>query len=602
MVLWFIKWIFVAAIWVLALGSLTVIWFAIGLPSTDGLESSAAKNRRQSFLLLDANNNNLALYGDFYCDRINSSDLPLHLIQSVVSIEDRRFFEHSGVDLKGILRAVLVNIREGKLIQGGSTLTQQLAKNLFLTPERTIERKIKELLLAFWLEYKFEKIDILSIYLNRVYMGSGTYGVEAASMQYFGVQTKNIDITQAAMLAGLLRAPARYNPINNMNMAIKRSKLVLNSMVETGYLSRAEAAAHKEKLKDYKRRGINGKTHGSHKTMHKAQPDYFSDWVLKNATGIIADKGSDVIIETTLNPAMQTLAKIVINEVEIPETQVALIAMSSEGRVCAMVGGRDYSESQFNRATQALRQPGSAFKPIVYLPAIEAGLDPDTILLDSPITISGWSPKNFTGEFKGKITFREAFSRSINTTAVRVAENIGRKNVLQAARRLGITSELTKHPSISLGAGEVTLIELTAAYATFSNGGYAVLPYGIRKISAGTDVLFLHRSRRLNPVISSQNAATIDDLLRAVISHGTGRVADFGGIAAGKTGTSQGSRDAWFIGYTDDLVVGIWMGNDDGSPINPINGRPVTGGGLPAVIWKNYVTKVLQSPNRTSCF
>ena len=601
MVSWFLKWTLVTSIWVLVIGSLTVVWFAIGLPSTDGLESSAAKNRRQSFLLLDAKNNNIALYGDFYGDRIDGSDLPLRLIQAVVSIEDRRFFEHSGVDIRGILRAAFVNMREGKFIQGGSTITQQLAKNLFLTPERTIERKIKELLLAFWLEYKFEKIDILSIYLNRVYMGSGAYGVEAASKQYFGVQTKNIDVSQAAMLAGLLRAPARYNPINNVNIAIKRSKLVLNSMVETGHLSRAEATVHKEKVNNYKNLLINGKTKGSRNSISKAKPDYFSDWALKNAKGIIADKGRDVIIKTTLNPMMQNLAKTVINEVETLDAQIALIAMSSEGRVCAMVGGRNYSESQFNRATQALRQPGSAFKPIVYLPAIEAGLRPSTVLVDSPITISGWSPKNFTGQFKGEITFREAFFRSINRTAVRVAENIGRKNVLQAARRLGITSELTKHPSISLGVGEVTLIELTAAYATFSNGGYSVRPYGIRKISAGNEVLFLHKNTHLNSVISSQNAATIDDLLRSVIKQGTGRNADFGGSAAGKTGTSQGSRDAWFIGYTDNLVVGIWIGNDDGSPLNPIDGRPVTGGGLPALIWKKFVTSVLQSSNGTTC-
>ena len=601
MVSWFLKWTLVTSIWVLVIGSLSVVWFAIGLPSTDGLESSAAKNRRQSFLLLDAKNNNIALYGDFYGDRIDGSDLPLRLIQAVVSIEDRRFFEHSGVDIRGILRAAFVNMREGKFIQGGSTITQQLAKNLFLTPERTIERKIKELLLAFWLEYKFEKIDILSIYLNRVYMGSGAYGVEAASKQYFGVQTKNIDVSQAAMLAGLLRAPARYNPINNVNIAIKRSKLVLNSMVETGHLSRAEATVHKEKVNNYKNLLINGKTKGARNSISKAKPDYFSDWALKNAKGIIADKGRDVIIKTTLNPMMQNLAKTVINEVETLDAQIALIAMSSEGRVCAMVGGRNYSESLFNRATQALRQPGSAFKPIVYLPAIEAGLRPSTVLVDSPITISGWSPKNFTGQFKGEITFREAFFRSINTTAVRVAENIGRKNVLQAARRLGITSELTKHPSISLGVGEVTLIELTAAYATFSNGGYSVRPYGIRKISAGNEVLFLHKNRHLNSVISSQNAATIDDLLRSVIKQGTGRNADFGGSAAGKTGTSQGSRDAWFIGYTDNLVVGIWIGNDDGSPLNPIDGRPVTGGGLPALIWKKFVTSVLQSSNGTTC-
>ncbi|NKB49179.1 MAG: PBP1A family penicillin-binding protein [Alphaproteobacteria bacterium] len=593
-----LKWSLVATIWGTVILGVLVAWFAWGLPSIDGLEPTAAQTRRPGVVLRDTNGGRLASYGDLYGRRLGARELPPHLIQAVVAIEDRRFFEHPGFDGRGVLRAMLVNLREGRFVQGGSTLTQQLAKNLFLTPERSIQRKVKELILALSLERRFEKEDLLSIYLNRVYLGSGTYGVEAAAQRYFGISARDIDVYQAALLAGLLRAPSRLNPAHDLAAARQRTDTVLNAMVEAGFVTNAEA-------RDLKRRGAlaqlrraDAQAAAAGGADSGASRRYFADWVLGQAAGIAGRSNADLQVETTLSPRLQGLAARVIGKVDTGGAQVALVAMTPRGEVCAMVGGRNYAKSQFNRATQALRQPGSAFKPMVYLPALEAGMTPDTPVLDAPITIDGWTPRNFSGDFHGEVTLREAVARSFNTTAVRVAEDIGRDNVLQAARRLGITSELTGHPSVSLGAGEVTLLELTAAYAVFANGGAAVSPFGLVEVRAGDDVLFRHRRRADNQIVASEHVAAMDHLLRAVVDWGTGRAAAFGRSAAGKTGTSQGSRDAWFIGYTDRLVTGVWIGNDDSSPMGQINQRSMAGGGVPADIWREFMRAAHESPAR----
>ena len=596
--LWLLKWSLVAAIWGTVVGAIVLAWFAWDLPSTDGLDPVAAQTRRPGIVLLDANGGGLATYGDLYGRRLDAQELPPHLIQAVVAIEDRRFFEHAGVDGRGLLRAMVVNLHKGRFAQGGSTLTQQLAKNLFLTPERSIERKVKELVLALWLERRFEKNDLLSIYLNRVYLGSGTYGVEAAAQRYFGISARDIDVYQAALLAGLLRAPSRLNPLYDTAAARQRTSVVLNAMTEAGFLSPAEGIAVKRRggAALQSPAGIGNKTTAG--TNSGRNRRYFADWVLGRTAGIAGQSGSDLEVETTLVPRLQKLAAQTVGKADTGGAQVALVAMTPGGAVCAMVGGRSYTESQFNRATQALRQPGSAFKPIVYLPALEAGMTPDTAVLDAPITIDGWTPRNFSGDFRGEITLREAVARSINTTAVRVAEDIGRENVLSAARRLGITSELTAHPSVSLGAGEVTLLELTAAYAVFANGGKAVTPYGIIEVRTGDDVLFRRRGGAANRVVAREHAAAMDHLLRAVIDWGTGRAAAFGRSAAGKSGTSQESRDAWFIGYTEKLVTGVWIGNDSGSPMAQVNNRTMTGGGLPAEIWREFMRAAHDTPAR----
>ena len=592
--LWLLKWGLVVAIWGVVAGGVVVAWFAWDLPSTDRLDPATAQTRRPGIVLLDATGGRLATYGDLYGRRIGARELPPHLVQAVVAIEDRRFFKHPGVDWRGLLRATAVNLREGRLVQGGSTLTQQLAKNLFLTPERTVERKVKELLLALWLERRFEKRDLLSIYLNRVYFGSGTYGVEAAAQRYFGTSARDIDVYQAALLAGLLRAPSRLNPVHDPMAARQRTDVVLNAMAEAGYLSAAEVSTLKRRG-GASQRAATTATAGS-RSDRSAR--YFADWVLGQAAGISGQSGSDLVVETTLVTRLQGLAAQIVGAADSGGAQIALVAMTPDGAVCAMVGGRDYAASQFNRVTQALRQPGSAFKPIVYLPALEAGLTPDTPVLDAPITVDGWTPRNFSGGFRGELTLREAVARSINTTAVRVAEDIGRDNVLRAARRLGITSQLTGHPSVSLGAGEVTLLDLTAAYAVFANGGRSVTPHGIIEVRAGDEVLFRHRGRATNQVVAPQHVAAMNQLLRAVIEWGTGRAAAFGRTAAGKSGTSQQSRDAWFIGYTDKLVTGIWIGNDSGSPMANVNGRPMTGGGLPAAIWRDFMRAAHKSTAR----
>jgi len=593
-VLGLLKWTLVSAIWGVVIGAIVLAWFAWNLPSIDGLDPVAAQTRRPGIVLLDANGGRLAAYGDLYGRRLGAQELPAHLIQAVVAIEDRRFFEHPGVDGRGLLRAMAVNLRKGRIAQGGSTLTQQLAKNLFLTPERSIERKIKEALLALWLERRFEKNDLLSIYLNRVYLGSGTYGVEAAAQRYFGVSARDIDVYQAALLAGLLRAPSRLNPAHDPAAARQRTNVVLNAMAEAGFLSPAEAGALKRRgatsLGSSAVTGGGAKSGGSRR--------YFADWVLGRAAGIAGQSGSDLVVETTLAPRLQNLASQIVANAEAGGAQIALVAMTPGGAVCAMVGGRSYAESQFNRTTQALRQPGSAFKPIVYLPALEAGMTPDTVVLDAPITVDGWTPRNFSGDFRGEITLREAVARSINSTAVRVAEDVGRDKVLQAARRLGITSELTAHPSVSLGAGEVTLLDLTAAYAVFANGGKAVSPHGIVEVRAGDDVSFRHRGRATSQVVAPEHVAAMDQMLRAVVDWGTGRNAAFGRPAAGKSGTSQESRDAWFIGYTEKLVTGVWIGNDSGSPMAQVNSRTMTGGGLPAEIWREFMRAAHESTAR----
>jgi penicillin-binding protein 1A len=584
---WFLKWAVIIAIWSLVIGALVVVYYAWDLPSIDGLSSTAAKSRRPGIIINDAEGGRLASYGDLYGRRLDIKELPSHLVQAVVAIEDRRFFKHKGFDGRGLLRAMTVNLRKGRFVQGGSTLTQQLAKNLFLTPERTIDRKIKELILAFWLEHKFTKEDLLSIYLNRVYLGSGTYGVEAASQRYFGISARDLGVYQSAILAGLLRAPSRLNPAYNLEASLGRANIVLSKMVEQGFLSYSviDKLNIKNLSKKFKLNNLKYLSKDIQKSEYNRR--YFTDWVLGRTVAIASS--SDLTVNTTLSPYLQRLAYKSIKKIDI-DSQVALISMTPYGKVCAMIGGRNYSESQFNRATQALRQPGSAFKPIVYLPALEAGMKPDTIVLDAPITVEGWTPRNFSGRFYGKISLLDAVARSINTTAVRVAEDMGRDNVLKAARRLGITAELTTHPSLSLGAGEVTLLELTAAYAVFANGGSAVLPYGLVEVRTDKELLYSRRKLSSHQVIEPKYVDVMEKLLRAVIEKGTGRAAQFGHMAAGKSGTSQQSRDAWFIGYTDKLVTGVWVGNDNGSPMQKLRGRSITGGGVPAKIWQLFMS------------
>lgn len=573
------KWSLVFAIWGgLVLGSV-LVWFAWDLPSVNELAPAAEKSRRPGVTIQAADGSLIAGYGDLYGQRLTVNELPPELVQAVIAIEDRRFFEHPGVDFRGLLRATVVNVMAGRVVQGGSTLTQQLAKNLFLTPERSYNRKIKELLLALALEHKFEKDELLTVYLNRVYLGAGTYGVEAAAQRYFGTSARNIDTYQAAVLAGLLRAPSRLNPDNSTKAAHDRARTVLSAMVDAGYLKPAEA----EKIAGTQRPGRGNEATPRARVTGETRR-YFADWVLEQSAGYAGSRGADLSVETTLDPRLQKLAEAAVAKVDTKGAQVAVVAMRDDGAVLAMVGGKRYGTSQFNRVTSALRQPGSAFKPIVYLPALEAGMSPDSLVQDAPITVDGWTPRNFSGKYRGEVTLREAVARSLNTVAVRVSEDVGRDRVVQAARRLGITSPLKPHPSIALGAGEVTPLELAAAYAVFANGGFAVAPYGVSEVRQDGDVVFRRTGATGRRVIDAQAAAQMTDMLQAVIDWGTGKSAKFGVPAAGKSGTSQGFRDAWFVGYAGNIVTAVWVGNDNNSPMDR-----VTGSTIPAAIWRAFM-------------
>ena len=569
------RWTLVLGIWIGVAAGGAVAWYAWDLPDLSRLETPT---RRPAVLLRTADGAMLARYGQLYGGAVRFDELPGFFVEAVSSIEDRRFFEHPGIDVWGILRAAVANIRAGKIRQGGSTLTQQLAKNLFLTPERTVRRKIQEAIVALWLEARFTKRQIFEIYINRVYFGSGAYGVAAAARRYFGGTVGDLSLFEAAVLAGLLKAPSRYSPVRDADAAKERGLRVLRAMVDAGKLTEAEAkAALRTPLRLRAETGTGAR--------------YFADWALERAVGYIGRTSRDVEIRTTMNARLQRIAErharalLAKEEKTRRVSQVALVAMSLDGAVRAMVGGRVYSASQFNRATQARRQPGSAFKLFVYLAGLEAGLAPDSVFVDKPVRVAGWRPRNYDGRFHGAMPLRRAFAQSINSVAVQVSERVGRRRVIDAARRLGITTPIAPHPSLALGASEVTLIELTAAYAAVANGGVAVWPYGIASVEAvGGKRLYRRTGGPQARVIEKGRAQALRRMLREVVRGGTGRAARLGGSEAGKTGTSQGFRDAWFVGFAGDLVAGVWVGNDDDRPM-----KKVTGGGLPARIWRAFM-------------
>jgi penicillin-binding protein 1A len=561
-----------------ALGGL-IAWYAYDLPAVSGLEQMT---RRPSVRLMTADGTLLASFGDAYGETLSVADLPPYLPQAVLAVEDRRFYGHGGVDPRGLLRAALANLRAGRVVQGGSTITQQLAKNLFLTPDRTLERKVQEMLLALWLERKFTKDQILSLYLNRVYLGAGTYGVDAAARHYFGKPARLVNLYESAQLAGLLKAPSRYNPVSDKNRAAGRTALVLRSMTETGYITAAEAE-----------RALKRKTKG--RAIAGAQARYFADWILAQVPDFVGGVETDLTVITTLNAFHQRVAEDELAALLAGDggkrrvSQAAVVMLDPSGAVRAMVGGRNYDASQFNRATQALRQPGSAFKAFVFLTGLEQGLAPDDKIADAPVTIDGWSPKNYNDRYYGQVTLREAFARSLNSVAVRVSEKVGRDKVAVAARRLGLTSEMTSRPSIALGTSEVTLLELTGAYAVFANHGRGVWPYGIEEIRGpGGELLYRRTGGGPGKVVDPRVVDRMTDLMTAVVEWGSGKAAKPGRPAAGKTGTSQGFRDAWFIGFTASMVTGVWMGNDDGAPMDR-----VTGGSLPARMWGRIMARSL---------
>jgi penicillin-binding protein 1A len=559
-----------------------VAWYAYDLPDIERLEEAAGK-RAPTVTVQAADGTVLAHYGELYGVAVQLYELPPHLPHAVLAIEDRRFYEHAGVDMIGVARAIWTNLWAGTVRSGGSTISQQLAKNLFLSSDRTVRRKVQELLLAFWLEQRFGKDQILTIYLNRVYFGQGAYGVDAAARRYFNKPATQVTTYEAAMLAGLLKAPSRYNPMSNPDLAAGRAAQVLQSMVEAGWLSESQAGTAKSG------RAV------LHSDSMGGQSRHFADWVLERARDYISHDGGDLIIRTTIDPRMQSLAERAVGAnlaaaAKRRASQAAMVVMRPDGAITALVGGANYSKSQFNRATQALRQPGSAFKLFVYLTAFESGFRPGDIVEDAPITIDGWTPRNAGDKYRGAISIREAVARSINSVAASLAERVGREKVAATARRLGITSKIGTDPALALGAYEVTLLELTAAYAVMASGGIGVWPHGITEVMDGEGrILFRRSGGGPGRVVEGEYVAAINDVLTAAITWGTGKAANPGRPAAGKTGTSQDSRDAWFIGYTPDLVAGVWFGNDDDSPMDGIGG-----GSFPARTWRDFMKPALE--------
>ena len=571
-----VYWGLVMALWLgLAVGVL-VFYYALDLPDTEDLWKTGS----QPELSIYARDDGLvARRGRRGGRPMRFEDFPTHLVQAVIAIEDRRFFSHFGLDPRGLARAMAVNLRQGRLAQGGSTLTQQLAKNVFLTPERSFKRKVQELLLAFWLEAHFSKQDILALYLNRVYFGSGAYGVQAAAETYFNRPVQNLTRAEAAMLAGLLKAPSRYAPTRDPAAAAQRARIVIAAMKDAGFISIEEANAMAVQNISI----TNRSTDGAH---------YAVDWALDQLPDFVGRPRADLDVMTTLDRPMQLAAERAINQVLTTQGtarqagQAAMVVMTPDGAIRAMVGGRAYGKSQFNRAVQARRQPGSAFKPVVYLAALENGLEPSDRYEDAPLSINGWSPKNYDGSYRGAVTAGEALAHSLNTVAVQISEQTGRDKVIDMARRLGLSGRLRAHPSLALGAFEVNLLQLTAAYAHFANGGQQVVPHIVQSvISSSGQILYDRLTPAFLPVVDGRHIGALNNMLRAVMTVGTGRAAHLDEVVlAGKTGTSQNWRDAWFIGYSGALVVGVWVGNDDGAAM-----ARVTGGGLPAQIFARFM-------------
>ncbi|MGI9439954.1 MAG: transglycosylase domain-containing protein, partial [Parvibaculales bacterium] len=569
-------WGLIALAWGAIALFIAVFYFALTLPRTDNLWDVDYAPEVRFYSALDMP---LAQRGRKGGQPVQYRDLPAHLVDAVVAIEDRRFFSHIGLDPRGLARAMLVNLRARRLQQGGSTLTQQLAKNVFLTPERTLKRKIQELLLAFWLEAQFSKQEILALYLNRVYFGNGAYGISTAAQSYFGRSVQNLTLDEAAILAGLLKAPSRYAPTRDPQAAIMRRQLVLQAMQEMNKITADEAnwaATQPIKIS---------------RPVREIAP-YAIDWVQDLLPDFVGRPRTDLDVITTLDPKLQAAAEFALKRIMDSHAdlrnaqQAAMVVMTPDGAIRAIVGGRSYLKSQYNRAVLARRQPGSSFKPIVYLTALKAGFEADNIFVDEPIDINGWSPSNYDDSYRGQVSLREALALSINTVAAQLTEQTGRGAIIDMAHRLGIRSVLRPQPSLALGSFEVTLLDLTTVYAHFANGGRQIVPHVIQSVITANGTQLYNRRPSPPPQLVNPNYIhALNDMLVYALEKGTGRRAAISGLQlAGKTGTSQNWRDAWFVGYSGALVAGVWVGNDDGRPM-----RKVTGGGMPAQIWRHFM-------------
>jgi penicillin-binding protein 1A len=582
----FIKW---SSYWCFVLG----LWGAIGVGAIfayygakmPNATSWAVPTRPPNVKIVSSDGRTIANRGLTGGQALLLSDMSPYIPQAVIAIEDRRFYSHFGIDPIGLLRAVYSNFMAGRTVQGGSTLTQQLAKNLFLSPDRTIERKIQEVMLSIWLEQKFTKDQILEMYLNRVYFGSGAYGVEAATRRYFQKPASDANLAESALIAGLLKAPSRLSPARNPDAAEARGQIVLGAMQRAGFISTSEATS--------------ALTHPQTraKSYWTGSENFAADRVMDDLKDLIGDVKEDLVIVTTLDYNLQKNAEVELraaldkNGKKFNVKEGAMVALDGSGAIRVLIGGRNYATSQFDRASEALRQPGSAFKPFVYTAALEQGRTPDSIRNDAPVRIGKWTPQNYDQKYRGPVTLTQALSKSLNTIAAQLVMEVGPKTVTRTARRLGIEAKLKSNASIALGTSEVTLLELTSAYAPFMNGGFKATPHIIKRISTA-DGQFLFENTFDNPprVLSPNVVTQMNVLLTEVVRSGTGKKAQIDNWqVAGKTGTSQSFRDALFIGYTANLTAGVWLGNDDGKPT-----KKVTGGGLPAQIWQRTMSQVHQ--------
>ncbi len=561
-------------------------WYARELPD---IIDNPKFERKASITVLANDGSVIARYGDIKGNNVSADHIPKNLANAILATEDRRFYYHFGLDPIGLFRAVFVNVTRKGVVQGGSTITQQLAKNLFLSQERTLKRKLQEAMLAVWLEYKLTKDEILASYMNRVYLGAGTYGVEAASRVYFKKPVSELNLQQAAILAGLLKAPSRYSPLSNPDESEKRAKVVLGAMVDAGYITEKEAGRASNIKLD--RKVVSAVGQSSH---------YFSDWIVDSIDDVIGIPKEDLVVETTMDPQVQeSTANILKTEVEangkkFNVSQSASIVLRPDGSIVALVGGVDYNKSEYNRVTQGLRQPGSSFKPFVYLAAIEQGANEYTPVLDAPIKIGKYAPQNFGNKYYGDITLIDALTLSLNTVSVRIAQAVGVDNVINVARRAGITAEMEPNLSLALGTSEIPMLEMAQAYATLNNGGYAVQSYGIKAIKTSTGkTLYEHKQEASPRVFRDTDIQTLTNMMMSVVQNGTGQAARAPFFVAGKTGTTQDHRDAWFDGFSRDYIAVVWFGNDDNTSMK----SSMTGGATPARAWKAIITAAKTDPS-----
>ena len=576
-----IYWGVVLCVWGLIFLAAFVLVFSRGLPDTSKLYDI---HRQPSISYLDRNGALLSVRGSQYAPPVDIDSLPAYVPAAFISVEDRRFYQHWGFDPVGIGRALIADIHRGHAAEGASTITQQLARNLFLTPDQTIKRKVQELLLAVWLEHQYTKKQILALYLNRVYFGAGAYGIESASETFFNKPASKLTVGEAALLAALLKSPTHYSPVNEQERAGRRATIVLDKMVETHAISpeqRDDALAHPVRVSP---------------ALATQHAQYFVDWVDTQVRKLVGQPTTDLIVETTLDLPIDTAAETaaratVARDGRLGVQQAAVVALDGSGRVRALIGGVSYADSQFDRAIDARRQAGSAWKPFVYLTALENGRTPETMMTDEPVTIDGWSPHNYESGFLGPVTLAQALQRSLNTVAAKLADEVGRDKVADTARALGITSPINTDPAMALGTSQVSPLEMAAAYDAFANGGYRVQPYAIERIrTRNGQVLYQHAAPARDEVVPEPPLGELVAMMRQVlVPPGTGVHAAIPGYdLAGKTGTTSDFRDAWFVGYTGGFVAAVWTGKDDDSPM-----RRVTGGSAPAELWRQFMIATL---------